>query len=216
MQESCVLFGPTDTAHKCLSEFVGSQGNWTVKGYFRTWESFASGREDSPDSMLVIDAEGAARHLHQIMQAHSRGRKVMVVDSLGNGFECAPVPSENQADKEAGEDRSVFYLDRHAIYVRFDSRIFRISLKDLIYVEAQKDYVILHTHKQEFRILGSMKRISAELGDEEFHRVHRSFLVRLDKILYFENENLQLEGVDQQIPIGPSFRSPLLKGLRLL
>lgn len=103
-----------------------------------------------------------------------------------------------------------------AIYVRSDSRISRIALSDLVYVEAQKDYVVLRSQASEFRILGSMKRIVQALGEHDFFRVHRSFIIRLDKIERIEGEDLYLTGFDKPIPVGPSYRSALIKTLRLL
>ena len=124
---------------------------------------------------------------------------------------------ESPAGTEMEKRTSPGYsLDKAAIYVRFESRISRIALTDLIYVEAQKDYVELNTATQSFRILGSMKRIAAELGDVDFFRAHRSFIIRLDKIVYIEGENMQLAGAKELVPVGPSYRSPLLKSLRVL
>jgi hypothetical protein len=105
---------------------------------------------------------------------------------------------------------------RDAIYVRHESRIIRIPLQDLGFVEAQKDYVILNTSQSEHKILGSMKRIVAELGEQDYYRVHRSFIVRLDRIDRIEGEDLYLSGFEKPVPIGPSYRSQLLKTLRLL
>ena len=100
--------------------------------------------------------------------------------------------------------------------MRHESKIIRIALHDLGFVEAQKDYVVLNTTQGELRILGSMKRIVAELGEREYYRVHRSFIVRLDRILRIEGEDLYLAGFEKPVPIGPSYRSQLLKTLRLL
>lgn len=100
--------------------------------------------------------------------------------------------------------------------MRFESKIHRIALEDLYFVEAQKDYVVLHTQGGEYKILSSMKFMTEELGEVDFHRIHRSYIVRLDKISCMDGDELVLKGTDKKVPVGPSFRSPFLKGVRMV
>ena len=61
-----------------------------------------------------------------------------------------------------------------------------------------------------------MKDIYSKLGETEFIRVHRSFIVRIDKISSIEYPNLQLENDKKLIPIGGSYRDGLMKKLNLI
>ena len=61
-----------------------------------------------------------------------------------------------------------------------------------------------------------MKDIEAKLPDAEFVRVHRSFIVRLDKITAIEGPNLILENDKKVIPIGGSYKDELGKRLNLV
>ena len=56
-----------------------------------------------------------------------------------------------------------------------------------------------------------MKDIEQKMGNEEFLRVHRSYIIRLDKIATIEQPNLTLENVDKLIPIGGSYKDVLIK-----
>jgi hypothetical protein len=103
-----------------------------------------------------------------------------------------------------------------SIFVRSESRISRIRLDELLYVEAQKDYVVFHTTKNSFRTLNSMKNIQAHLDDEEFFRIHRSYIVRLDKIHTIHSDEVLLDDARIPVPIGPSFKSKLMKRLDML
>lgn len=104
-----------------------------------------------------------------------------------------------------------------SIFVRADSRISRIRLTDLLYVEAQKDYVVFHTANNKFRALNSMKKIERHLGSDFFFRLHRSFIVRLDKIHTIQGDEVLLDGKDDfAVPIGPSYKNKLMKRLELL
>jgi glutamyl-tRNA reductase len=103
-----------------------------------------------------------------------------------------------------------------SIFVRSDSRISRIRLTDLLYVEAQKDYVVFHTATNSYRALNSMKKIERHLGSDSFFRLHRSFIVRLDKINTIQGDEVLLDGNDLPVPIGPSYKNKLMKRLELL
>ncbi|MFZ1618135.1 MAG: LytTR family DNA-binding domain-containing protein, partial [Flavobacteriales bacterium] len=65
-------------------------------------------------------------------------------------------------------------------------------------------------------IHSTMKDIEAKLPESEFMRVHRSFIVRIDKITAIEQPNLILENDKKIIPIGGSYKDDLSKRLNLV
>jgi len=83
-------------------------------------------------------------------------------------------------------------------------------------IEALKDYVVIHTSDTRYTIHSTMKDIDSKMGKEEFVRVHRSFIVRLDKIATIEYPNLTLEDIDKLIPIGGSYRDDLNNKIKLV
>jgi DNA-binding LytR/AlgR family response regulator len=61
-----------------------------------------------------------------------------------------------------------------------------------------------------------MKDIELKMGAIDFIRIHRSFIVRLDKIVSIEYPNLTLENDKKSIPIGGSYRDDLNAKIKLL
>jgi DNA-binding LytR/AlgR family response regulator len=61
-----------------------------------------------------------------------------------------------------------------------------------------------------------MKDIEKKLENGDFIRVHRSFIVRIDKIQTIENHTVVLEEIKKVIPIGGSYREELLKRINLI
>jgi DNA-binding LytR/AlgR family response regulator len=61
-----------------------------------------------------------------------------------------------------------------------------------------------------------MKDIVTKLPEDQFIRVHRSYIVRVDKITAIEYPNLMLENNKKTIPIGGSYREDLIKRLNLI
>ncbi|MFO0358409.1 MAG: LytR/AlgR family response regulator transcription factor [Sphingobacteriaceae bacterium] len=102
------------------------------------------------------------------------------------------------------------------LFVKANSKLVKILLKDIYYVEALKDYVIINTQYARYTVHSTMKDIEKKLGNTQFIRVHRSFICRIDKIQAIENQNVILENDKKTIPVGGSYREELLGKLNLL
>lgn len=102
------------------------------------------------------------------------------------------------------------------IFVKSNSKLVKLRTADIFYVEALKDYVVIHTSDTRFTIHSTMKDIETKLGMSDFVRVHRSFIVRMDKIASIEYPNLTLEKDKKVIPIGGSYRDELNNRIRLV
>jgi two-component system, LytTR family, response regulator LytT len=97
------------------------------------------------------------------------------------------------------------------IFVKSNSRLVKVRTRDIFFIEALKDYVVINTSNARYTIHSTMKDIEKKLSPNEFVRVHRSFIVRLDKIVSIEHPNLQLEDEKKPIPIGGSYKDELAK-----
>jgi DNA-binding LytR/AlgR family response regulator len=61
-----------------------------------------------------------------------------------------------------------------------------------------------------------MKEIESKLGNKEFIRIHRSFIVQIGKIESIELPNLRLEGENQLLPIGGSYKDELFSRINMI
>ena len=102
------------------------------------------------------------------------------------------------------------------IFVKLNSKLVKLNTKDIFFIEALKDYVVINTADTRFTIHSTMKEIEQKMGTAEFIRVHRSFIVRLDKIVTIEFPNLHLENDKKPIPIGGSYRDDLNNRIKLI
>lgn len=110
-------------------------------------------------------------------------------------------------NKEAAKD---------VLFVKSNSRLVKINTKDIFFIEALKDYVVINTELTRYTIHSTMKDIEKKVSPSDFLRVHRSFIVRVDKIVAIENHNLILEKDKKQIPIGGSYKDELLQRLNMI
>jgi len=102
------------------------------------------------------------------------------------------------------------------IFVKSNSKLIKIKTNNILFIEALKDYVVINTPDTRYTIHSTMKEIEQKMGIKDFIRVHRSFIVRLDKIMTIEFPNLHLENDKKTIPIGGSYREFLNNRIKLL
>ena len=102
------------------------------------------------------------------------------------------------------------------IFVKSNSRLVKVKTSAILFVEALKDYVVINIADAKYTIHSTMKDIEKKLPQKEFQRVHRSFIVRIDKILAIEQPNIVIEGGKKLIPIGGSYKEELIKRINLI
>lgn len=101
-----------------------------------------------------------------------------------------------------------------SLFVKANSQLVNLHLSAINYVEAYGDYVNIYTEKDRYIVHGTMKGMEAKLPPDEFVRVHRSHIVRIDKINAIE-ETVVIVG-KKLIPIGDSYRNVLMNQLSFL
>jgi len=100
------------------------------------------------------------------------------------------------------------------IYVREDGRYIRIPCDDILYFENVGDYVRVKTATGQYIIYGSLKSIDEKLNDPRFLKVHRSYIVNLNKIKDIEENTLVIEKT--VIPISRAHKAELMGRLNVL
>ncbi|MEI8136430.1 MAG: response regulator [Bacteroidota bacterium] len=131
---------------------------------------------------------------------------------------------KHQKDSELQKERDFLYSlvenkdesSKEILFVKANGRLLKVLLKDIFYIEALKDYVIINTQYARYTVHSTMKDIEKKLGTADFARVHRSFIARLDKIQSIDSQNVILENEKKVIPVGGSFREELMKKLNTL
>jgi DNA-binding LytR/AlgR family response regulator len=102
------------------------------------------------------------------------------------------------------------------LFVKSNQKLVKVKTNEIFFVEALKDYVTINTVNARYTIHSTMKDIEKKLPSNEFVRVHRSFIVRLDKIVAIDHSNVILEDDKKEIPIGGSYKEELEKKIRQL
>jgi len=101
-----------------------------------------------------------------------------------------------------------------SIFIKTDNRMQKIFFSEILFVEGLGNYVTFNTTKGKFVSLLNMKDLEEgeSLPHENFLRVHRSFIISLDKIEYVEGGNIYLDK-DTAIPLGDTYKNQLWTAL---
>ena len=115
---------------------------------------------------------------------------------------------------DTAKKRQIYKTQTSDIYVREDGRFIRVSCDDIQFFENVGDYVRVKTIKAQYIIHGTLKSIDEKLNDSRFLKIHRSFIVNLDKIKDIEENSLVIE--KSVIPISRANKSELMARLKIL
>ena len=108
---------------------------------------------------------------------------------------------------------SPFSAANHAvqdfIFVKTEHKIQKIELDDILYIEGLKDYISIYTKAERVITLQNMKKMEETLPGGQFIRVHKSYIISLDKIESIERSRISICG--KIIPIGDTYRDEFFK-----
>lgn len=102
--------------------------------------------------------------------------------------------------------------EQEYIFLKVGHRIQKIATSDIVFVEGMKDYLRIHTSTEKVMTLLSFAKLEELLPSQNFARVHRSFLVAIDKIDHIEKNRIWI--ADQIIPISDTYVEPFFKMLK--
>ena len=104
--------------------------------------------------------------------------------------------------------------DRDFAFVKDGTKIIRIDFKEILFIEALADYVQINTIHGRYTVLATMKSMQANLPEDDFFRIHRSYIVRKDKIRVIEDNMILME--TKNIPISRSSKQEFFNTFNFL
>jgi DNA-binding LytR/AlgR family response regulator len=101
------------------------------------------------------------------------------------------------------------HLEDDYIFVKTEvkGKMLKINLKDIDYIEGMKNYVAIHHGGLKTMALLNMKDLEERLPRKHFSRVHKSFIVSVNKIIAIEGNMIQLKNVKADILLGDTYKS---------
>jgi two-component system LytT family response regulator len=114
-------------------------------------------------------------------------------------------PNQNEEDIE---DDYVF------VKTEYKGRMLKINLDEIDYIEGMKNYVAIYHNGKKTLALLNMKNLTERLSKKKFMRVHKSYIVSLNKITTVEGNRIILKNINADILLGDTFRDEFLVAMK--
>lgn len=125
-----------------------------------------------------------------------------------NEFSKAATKARNQFELMQSANKSEEKLESNDnyLFIKSEYKIIRINLNDILYIEGMKEYVRVHlTNQKPVMTLLSMKAVEETLPSDKFMRVHRSFIINLEKVTTIERFRIVYDD-KTRIPVSDSYK----------
>jgi DNA-binding LytR/AlgR family response regulator len=98
-------------------------------------------------------------------------------------------------------------------FVKADKKLVKVKYDEILYIEGLKDYVIIRLEQGRVVTLQTMKSLEDKLPVSKFKRIHRSYIVSIDKIHAVDGTSVDVyeKGQIKQLPIGKNYRDEILE-----
>jgi two-component system LytT family response regulator len=104
-----------------------------------------------------------------------------------------------------------FFDEEDFIFVKSNLKKRKVFLNELRYIEALGDYVKMVTEHDSLVVLSTMKAFEALLPKDRFLRIHKSYIVNLDKVIRYNSKVIELE--KEELPLSRNRKTDLVQAL---
>ena len=123
--------------------------------------------------------------------------------------EILQAPAQYIAENQANTPIETTSIVQDFIFVKTEYKLQRVPHADILYVEGGKDYITIHTPKERILSLMTLAKIQEMLPSPQFSRVHKSWLVPINKIDSIERQRIFIGKTI--IPIGDTYKDDFMK-----
>ncbi|MGB5942630.1 MAG: LytTR family DNA-binding domain-containing protein [Leeuwenhoekiella sp.] len=161
--------------------------------------------DDLVNKPQVIFVTGKTKYAYKAFNYNALDylRKPITKDRFQNAVHKAI--SLHKMKTEGGID------DDDYIFVKSNLKKKKVFLNDLKYIKALGDYVKLVTYTEPIVVLSTMKAFDDQLPSDRFLRIHKSYIINLDKIEKYNSRNIEIDG--DKIPLSRHKKSVLMEAL---
>ena len=217
----CAIIDDEPLASDLLESYVQKTAFMSLTGKYSSAVSALEGLKSNPADLVFLDIqmpEVSGMDLAKIIGGQTMiifttafeqfavsGYKVNAVDYLLKPISYA----EFLQASEKAQDR----LSEHSgekpesVFVKSDYKLIQVRFNEILYIEGLRDYLKIHTTRDSAPILTlmSMKSMSASLPEDRFVRVHKSYIVNMDKIEAVDRGRIVIGNTS--IPIGDNYKA---------
>lgn len=114
----------------------------------------------------------------------------------------------------SSESKPSSFMLSECIFVRHNDKMVKVAIKDILYIEAERNYCRIYSKGKEYLLVTTLKDMDEKLPNKHFIRVHRSFIVNLSQIDEIAKSHIVIS--KKAIPVSKPLKEELLKRLQTI
>lgn len=236
MKTTCIIVEDIQIAADFLKKFCEKSGLVEVKGHFLNSEDALAFLEENKVDLLFLDIEmpGATgfelldrlTYFPRIILTTSKTEYAFdafqynVTDYLKKPFtykrflEAIQKIQKIQKPETTTETPATVPAEPGFLFIKAEDKLVKLVKDDIFFIESMRDYVKFVTASKNYITYSTLKNLEEKLHGDEFLKVHRSYIVNINKIDDIRGNTIYLQG--NQIPIGKGHKEELVKRLNIL
>nr|WP_299171554.1 LytTR family DNA-binding domain-containing protein [uncultured Allomuricauda sp.] len=224
MKINCVIIDDEPLAISVLESYINKLSNVTiVDTYTRATDAIIDANSEDVD-VIFLDINMPNLNGLDFLKSMGKGKQPLVVITTAyreyalESFDfnvidylVKPIPFERFL-KSINKVSERLMIKKKSVssekpgepyfFVKVDKKMVRIQLNEILYIESLKDYIKIKTIDGSYIVYQSLSGILMDLPSENFIRIHRSFIIAIDKVASVEGTSLEI--AKKSIPIGRS------------
>ncbi|HEU4610287.1 MAG TPA: LytTR family DNA-binding domain-containing protein [Chitinophagaceae bacterium] len=230
MKINCVIVEDLKVAADYLQRCCQKSGQVEVQGHFPDVASALAHLNEHPADLLFLDVEMPGATGFDLLDQLAYKPQVILTTSKPeyafNAFEYHVTdflkkPFTYQRFLEALQKVSIptdmVTIDNDNndhIFIKTDGKLVRLNNEDILYIESMGDYVKFVTPEKKYITHNTIKALEEKINRNHFMKVHRSYIINLDKIDDIRENDLFIRGTE--IPISKSHKPDVLRRLNII
>lgn len=231
MSVKCIIVDDEPLAIEILESYVARVDQLELVGSFRNAVSAFTFLQQNYVELIFLDIQMPKLSGIDFLKTLKQPPKVIFTtafrDYAVQGFELEivdyllkPIPFErflkavakvlHQPGPPISQNKPEAITDNY-VYFKVDKKMIKTRMADVLYIESIKDYVKVKTPDKEIITQQKISYLEESLPREQFLRIHRSFIVNLEKIDAYSATDVEIGKLS--IPIGRNYKNDVMKVL---
>ncbi len=227
MKLRCIIVDDSSMQRMAVAKLVNNHPNLALIAEYRNGIEAKSGIKNNEIDLIFLDIEMPIINGFDLLESLDDPPQVILItgkpDYALKAFDYdvtdylqKPITSArfNASAKRAVAKYEQIHKvneDEEHIFVKSNLKKRKVVLNDINWVEALGDYVKLVTDEANIVILSTMKSFEQQLPEDKFLRIHKSYIVNLEKVVKFNSKYVEVGG--RQIPLSRSKKTELAEAL---
>lgn len=220
---SCVAIDDELLALEVVKRYISKSGNLHLQAFFSNALEGQEFLQCNPVDLLFLDIQMPGVNGLQLYR--SLQIKPMVIFTTAHkefaieGFDLEAIdyllkPFDMERFQKAINKAVIWQnaiaqnqdIQNEFLQIQSDYKTIKIGYTEIVFIEASNDYAKVHTKRESYSTLLSMKAMVAKLPKNLFMRIHRSYIVPVNQILFIQFRKIGLIN-GMEFPIGDTYRA---------